>query len=82
MNYARIDYHPHAQARMAARRIAPRQVARVLAAADRAYPGNQPGRLVAERDTAAGNTLRVVDVERDGGATAYVLTVIRIGGTA
>lgn len=80
MAYGRIEYHPHARQRMRLRRVAERQVIAALNAPDRIVPGHS-GRLVAERETAAGNTLRVVYVERDGGAVAFVLTVYRLGGT-
>ena len=67
---------------MCQRRVSERQVERVIDAPDRTGPSaNPPGRIVAERDTAVGNTLRVVYVERDRGATDFVLTVYRIGGT-
>lgn len=80
--YGRVEYHPHARLRMRQRRVSEQQVARVIDAPDRTGPSvDPPGRIVAERDTAIGNTLRVVYVERDRGATAFVLTVYRRGGT-
>lgn len=36
------------------------------------------GRVVAERRTQAGHTIRAVDEERDDGSTAFVWTVIRV----
>lgn len=38
------------------------------------------GRFIAERVTAMGNTLRVVFVEQQGDAVAYVITAYRVGG--
>ena len=81
--YGRVEYHPHARLRMRQRRVSERQVERAIESPTRRQPStNPPGRIVAERDTAVGNTLRIVYVEREGGATAFVLTVYRIGGTS
>lgn len=63
---------------MRERSISKKQVERAIEQPDRlAYEG---GKLVAERDTSAGNTIRVVYVERltSDGETAHVVTVIRI----
>jgi len=81
--YGRVEYHPHARLRMRQRHVSERQVERAIENPTRSEPSaDPPGRIVAERDTAVGNTLRVVYVERDRGATAFVLTVYRIGGTS
>ena len=79
MAYGRIEYHPHARMRMARRKIGERQVERTIEHPDRLTPSHS-NRLVAEAATAAGNTLRVVYEELEGGAIAFVWTVIRIGG--
>ena len=58
---------------------------RTIADPTRTSPStNPPGRIIAERVTAAGNTLRVVYVERStpAGTEALVLTVIRRRGTS
>jgi hypothetical protein len=68
---------------MRLRLISDEQVERIIAEPTRSAPStNPPGRIVAERVTAAGNTLRVVFVERPtaGGIEAFVLTVVWIGG--
>lgn len=78
MAYQRIVYHAHARDRMRLRSIAEHQVLATLNRPDRLFPSHS-GRLVAERDTTAGNTLRVVFVEQVGDTTAFVLTVIRRG---
>ena len=80
--YAAIGYHPHARARMRERRVSEEQVERAIANPSRRYPStNPPGRIVAEYDTAVGNTVRVVYVEiaTSRGTEAYVLTVLRFG---
>lgn len=64
---------------MQQRRVSARQIARTLNNPDRVFPSR--GALVAERRTDAGNTLRVIYVEREGGSTAYVSTVYRMGGS-
>ena len=74
----RIEYHPHALLRMRQRKVGPLQVEATVSEPHRLRPSHS-NRLVDERDTAAGNTLRVVYEARDGGETAYVWTVIRIG---
>ncbi len=78
MAHRRIDYHDHARDQMRSRLISERQIASTLNRTDRLVPGHS-GRLVAERDTSAGNILPNVFVEQDGGTTAFVLTVIRRG---
>ncbi len=80
-----VAYHPHARNRMALRLVSEAQVERTIANPTRTMPStNPPGRIVAERVTAAGNTLRVVYVERPtpAGTEALVLTVVRRGGTS
>jgi len=79
--YRRVEYHPHARKRMVERKIGEHQVARTIAEPATLVPSqSHPERLIAERPTAAGNTIRVVYEERDAGATAFVWTVIRKGG--
>jgi hypothetical protein len=81
--YAAVEYDPHVRDRMRERRIAAAQVERAIANPTRVGPSaTVPGRMVAEYDTAAGNTLRVVYVEQRRGAdtVAYVITAIRIAG--
>lgn len=81
--YVAVTLHPHALGRMGLRLVSRRQIELTIAAPTRTSPiSNPPGRIVAERITLAGNTVRVVYVERPvtGGIEAYVLTVIRIGG--
>jgi hypothetical protein len=75
--YQRVDFDPHARQRMEERKIGENQVLRAIAEPDRQYPSHS-GRFVAERQTAAGNVIRVVYVEQDNGATAFVITVIRM----
>jgi Domain of unknown function (DUF4258) len=80
--FARVTYAPHALDQMRKRLIGEGQVERTIAQPDRTAPSVRPlGRIVAERVTAAGNTLRVVYVEFDDGAEAHVVTVIRIRGS-
>ena len=77
-----VIYTRHAREQMAERRIAAAQVERTIANPTRRYPStNPPGRLIAERVTAMGNTLRGVYVERPAaqGVAVHVITVIRIG---
>jgi hypothetical protein len=81
--YAAVEYDAHAREQMRARKIAPAQVERALANPTRVAPSSRfPDRLIAEFDTAAGNTLRIVYVEqqRAAGTVAYVITAIRIAG--
>ena len=79
MAYTRIEYDSHARLRMRQRRVSERQVTAALTAPNRRFPSHS-GRLVVERQTAIGNTLRVVYEELEGGTVAYVWTVIRRGG--
>jgi hypothetical protein len=80
--FARVTYAPHALDQMRKRLIGEGQVERTIAEPDRTAPSTSPpGRVVVERTTAAGNTLRVVYVELDGGLEAHVITVIRIRGS-
>ena len=78
----RVTYSRHARDQMALRLISERQVERTIDAPNRRSPSTNPtGRLIAERETEAGNTLRVVYVDRSTptGDAAHVVTVIRIG---
>jgi len=80
--YVAVTYSKHAREQMAERLISPRQIERTIAAPNRTRPSTNPlGRTVAERETAAGNTLRVVyaEVPTLAGVTAHVVTIIRIG---
>ena len=80
--YARVTYAPHAFDQMRKRLIGEGQVERTIAHPDLTTPSTSPrGRIVAERVTAVGNTLRVVYVELDGGTEAHVVPVIRIRGS-
>lgn len=84
-SYVTVTYHPHARRRRQLRLVSEAQIERTIANPTRTMPStNPPGRTVAERVTAAGNTLRVVYVERStpDGTEAFVLTVIRRGGTS
>lgn len=81
--YVAVELHPHALKRMGTRLISRRQIEQAIADPTRTSAStNPPGRIIAERETAARNTLRVIYVEREGpnGLEALVLTVIRIGG--
>lgn len=78
----RITYTRHARDQMAERRISDAQVGRIITNPSRRYPSMNPsGRIIAERMTDQGNTLRVVYVERatEEGVGIRVITVIRIG---
>ena len=70
-----VEDDAHARRRMREQRVSERQVATTLRNPDRLFPGHS-GRLVAE----AGNIVRVVYEERNGGSVAYVWTVIRREG--
>ena len=74
-----VEDDAHARRRMREQRVSERQVATTLRNPDRLLPGHS-GRLVAERNTEAGNIVRVVYEERNGGSVAYVWTVIRREG--
>ena len=79
--YAAVEYDPHVLVRMRERKIAAAQIERAIASPTRLSPCTTvPGRLVAEYETAAGNTLRVVYVEeqRTSGTVAYVITAVRM----
>jgi predicted fused transcriptional regulator/phosphomethylpyrimidine kinase len=78
MPFANIAYTPHVLKRMRERRISQKQVEKVLAEPHKAYSSGD--RMVAERRTSAGNTLRVVYLEGPYGTEqgALVITVIRI----
>jgi hypothetical protein len=58
------------------RKIGANQVERTIAAPDSLATSR--GRIVAERATAMGNTIRVVYAEEASGTVAHVVTVIRI----
>jgi hypothetical protein len=75
-----VTYSEHALDRMELRSIARNQVERTLHEPDRLTL--QKDKLVAERSTSHGNTIRVVYVERltGNGTEAHVVTVIRIAG--
>ena len=78
-----VTYSRHARQQVATRLVADAQVERTIANPTRQYSSTDPpGRVVAERLTAAGNTLRVVyaEVATATGVVAHVVTVIRIGG--
>lgn len=78
--YTAIGYDPHAWDRMRERRVSEQQVERAIANPTQSAPSTDPpGRIVAEYDTTAGNTLRVVYVEvaTAGGTEAFVLPVLR-----
>lgn len=79
--YAQVTYAAHARLRMRERFISERQIVNTLEQPDRSFPSK--GKLVAERATARGNTLRVVYVEQVGplGLTAHVISVVRRRGT-
>lgn len=69
---------------MAARRVPARQVERTIVEPNRRYPSTDPaGRLIAERETEVGGTLRGAYVESAGpsGLVRPVVTVIPIGST-
>src|SRR5687767_8829814 len=63
--YAAVEYDSHAIEQMRERKIAAAQVERAIVNPTRLVPSARfPDRLVAEYDTAMGNTLRVVFVEQ------------------
>lgn len=76
--FASIDYSPHARDQMRERRIGVSQVERTLRDPDQLRL--ERNRLIAERDAAAGNFIRVVYIEKltDRGSVALVITAIRI----
>jgi hypothetical protein len=59
------------------RKIAPHKVERAIASPDTVTTSR--GKLVAEKATAMGNTIRVVYAEEASGTVAHVVTVVRIG---
>lgn len=74
--YERIRIHPHARKRMQRRKISRAQVERTLQDPDRTY--ESWGKLAAEGETAAGNTVFVYYVEPEGtSGEALVLSVKR-----
>ncbi len=77
--YTTIRIHPHARKRMQRRKISRAQVERTLQNPDRSYESY--GKLAAEGDTQAGNTVFVYYVET-GPDEALVLSVKRRRGTA
>ncbi len=77
--FANITYTQHALERMNQRRISHQQVEATLEYPDKTYPSR--GKLIAEKMTVHGNTLRVVYSETSNGfkvSTAVVITVMRI----
>jgi hypothetical protein len=72
--YGRIRIHPHARKRMQRRKISRAQVERALQNPDRTY--ESWGKLAAQSDTAAGNTVFVYYVETAPGE-ALVISVKR-----
>lgn len=70
------EFSDHARARMIERRISENQVRNTLNNPDRTYPG-RGGRTIAERETEAGNTLRVIYIDRPEGP--LIVSVLRIG---
>jgi hypothetical protein len=77
--YERIRIHPHARKRMQRRKISRAQVERTLQDPNRTY--ESWGKLAAEGETAAGNTVFVYYVEPEGTTgEALVLSVERRPG--
>ena len=78
MAFVSIEYSPHARDQIRDRRIGINQVERTLRTPERLRL--ERNRLVAERETEAGNIIRVVYVERltERGAVALVITAIRV----
>lgn len=60
-----VLWSPHASEKMVERSIEAMEVADTLTFPHRLYPGNKPGRRVAERDRPDGSTIRVVYVIED-----------------
>lgn len=76
MKYDIVRIHRHARKRMRQRKISRAQVERTVQNPDRAY--TSWGKLVAEGDTAAGNTVFVYYVEPEGTeGEALVISVKR-----
>ena len=82
MTYVEVTFSVHAKERMEERSISRSQASAAVHNPDKLTLDRRNGNLVAERITAAGNTLRIVYTERPspGGKTAHVVKVIRIGG--
>ena len=80
MAFSVVTYSNHARERMTERSISKRQVELTLFRPDSVRLSK--GRLIAERRTTAGNTIRVVYREQltNQGQTAHVITVIRLAG--
>lgn len=78
MAFTSIEYSQHALDQMEERRIGKGQIENTLRNPDRTRFDRD--RLIAERNTAAGNFIRVVYVEKltSNGTVARVVTVIRI----
>lgn len=79
----RITYARHALEQMTRRRISRDQVERAIASPSRRYPSTTPpGRLIAERVSEMGNTLRVVYivVETGQGTDLHVTPASEAGG--
>lgn len=78
---SRVLYTNHAREQMVERQISAAQVERTITSPSHRYPSlDPPGRMIAERTTDQGNTLRVVYAERTTpeGIAIHVITVIRI----
>lgn len=78
MAFTSVEYTQHAVDQMVKRHVGEGQVVNTLNNPNRTRL--ERGKLIAERDTAYGNFIRVVYVERltDNGTVARVVTVIRI----
>jgi hypothetical protein len=78
--YHEIIISEHARIRMRERRISEQQVARTINQPDVVKVGAK-NRLIAERATSQGNTIRVVYIETQDGpllVSAVVVTAVRI----
>ncbi len=65
VDFEGIIFPPHAQEKMEERNVDMDGVTKTLYRPDRVYPGNKPGRRVAERDEPGGSMVRVVYVIED-----------------
>lgn len=83
MAFLVVTYSQHALDRMGERNIGKNQIERTLHQPDKVTL-QKDKKLVAERVTSHGNTIRVVYVERltGNGPEAHVVTVIRIAGAS
>jgi hypothetical protein len=80
MAFSVVTYSKHARERMEERNISRQQVEQTLFHPDTVRLDK--GVLIAERETTAGNTIRVVyrEVLTNQGQAAHVITTIRIAG--